>query len=247
MIGLVYSLFNFTPFKQEFIGFDNFIDLFTGIKSYNFWRAVRNTLTLSIVNLLIATVVSVIVALLLNELIFKKFKSFTQTILYLPHFMSWIVAASIFTIIFSPNQGFINNFRLLLGMEPIYFLAEEWWWTPLYHFITRWKETGWGTIIYLAALSGINPELYEAARIDGANRLQQTFYITLPGISTTIFIVFILNLGRIMNIFTRCLLCRMIMYGKYLMSSRLLHIVLEYETLNTAWGQQLVFSVLLSV
>lgn len=201
MIGLLNGLYEFTPFKRIFIGLDNFIDLFTGVKANYFWRAVRNTLSLSIVNLVIATILSVTVALLLNELKHRKFKSFTQTLLYLPHFMSWIVAASIFTIILSPSNGMVNNIRGLFGLKPIYFLAQESWWVPIYHFVTRWKETGWGTIIYLAALSGVNQELYEASEIDGAGRWKQTLHITIPVISTTILTVFILNLGRVLTIF----------------------------------------------
>lgn len=201
MVGLINALYKFTPFKRTYIGVENFMDLFTGLRSTNFWRAFRNTLTISLTNLVLATILSVIVALLLNELVSQRFKKVTQTILYLPHFLSWVVAASIFMIILSPNDGFVNNVRGLFGFKPIYFLAEEKWWQPVYYVLNRWKETGWGTIIYLAAISGINPELYEASTIDGANRWQQARHITLPAISTTIMIVFILNLGRIMNIF----------------------------------------------
>ncbi len=201
MLGLVNALYKFTPFKKEFIGLENFIDLFTGLRSTSFWRAFTNTLTISITNLVLATVISVVVALLLNELASKHFKKFTQTILYLPHFLSWIVAASVFTIVLSPSNGLINNIRELVGFKSIYFLAEEKWWQPVFYVLNRWKETGWGTIIYLAAISGINPELYEAATIDGANKWQQVRHITIPVLSTTIMIVFILNLGKIMEIF----------------------------------------------
>nr|MDA3812186.1 ABC transporter permease subunit [Spirochaetaceae bacterium] len=156
---------------------------------------------LSISNLIIGTVLSVVIALLLNELIQLKFKKFTQTIIFLPHFLSWVVVASLFSIMLSPTQGFINNILGAFGHDPIYFLAEKKWWTPVFLLIQRWKETGWGTIIYLAALSGVNPALYEAAMIDGANRWQQTLKITLPSLSTTIMVVFVLNLGKVMNIF----------------------------------------------
>jgi putative aldouronate transport system permease protein len=201
MVGLINALYKFTPFKRTYIGVENFLDLFTGLRATNFWRAFRNTLTISLTNLVLATILSVIVALLLNELVSQRFKKVTQTILYLPHFLSWVVAASIFMIILSPNDGLVNNARGVFGFNPIYFLAEEKWWQPVYYVLNRWKETGWGTIIYLAAISGINPELYEASTIDGANRWQQARHITVPAISTTIMIVFILNLGRIMNIF----------------------------------------------
>lgn len=201
MAGVRFAFFKFTPFRREFIGLANFAELFTGIRSVNFWRAFRNTFSLSLLNLFLGTFISVVVALLLNELVMKKLKSAVQTVLYLPHFMSWVVTASIFMIIMSPSQGFLNNILGLFGIDPIYFLAKEEWWTPVYLFIVRWKETGWGTIIYLAALAGINPELYEAATIDGANRWQKVISITIPTLMPTILTVFILNLGKVMNIF----------------------------------------------
>lgn len=201
MVGVSIAFFKFTPFKQKFIGFNNFLDLFAGIKAANFWRAFGNTLFLSLSNLILATIISVVFALLLNELVSRKLRSGVQSILYLPHFMSWVVVASIFTIILSPQNGFINNVTALFGAKPIYFLAEEKWWTPVYLFICRWRDTGWGTIIYLAALSGISPELYEAAEVDGAGKWRQAISITLPALSVTIITVFILNLGKVLNLF----------------------------------------------
>lgn len=201
MVGVIFAFFDFTPFKMNFIGLENFQDLFFGIKAPNFWRSFRNTLFLSVSNLVLATFITVTVALLLNDLVSKKFRSAVQTILYLPHFMSWVVVASIFAIVLSPQNGFVNNIRAVFGLETIYYLAEEKWWTPVYLFICRWKDTGWGTIIYLAALSGINPELYEAAEVDGAGKWKQAIHITLPAITVTILTVFILNLGRVLNIF----------------------------------------------
>jgi putative aldouronate transport system permease protein len=204
MAGVFLSL---TKFKAtsvdgpEFIGFDNFENLFTGVQSDLFWKSFGNTLFLSLTNLVLATIVSVVVALLLNELLSRKGRSFVQTILYLPHFMSWVVVASIFTIVLSPSGGLINNIITAMGGKSIYFLADQDWWTPIYLFISRWKETGWGTIIYLAALTSISPELYEAATVDGAGRFRQTLSITIPALTTTILIVFILNLGKVLNIF----------------------------------------------
>lgn len=201
-------LLAFTKFKStsingpQWIGFDNFESLFVGLKSDFFWRAFGNTIFLSLSNLIISTILTVFVALLLNELVSRRGRSLVQTIIYLPHFMSWVVAASIFTIILSPQDGLVNNVLKHFGAsESIYFLADEGWWTPIYLLFTRWKETGWGTIIYLAAFTTINPELYEAAEVDGAGKLRQVFMITLPAITTTILIVFILNLGKVLNIF----------------------------------------------
>lgn len=201
MVGVALSFFKFTPFKFKFVGLANFADLFFGIKANNFWRAFRNTMFLSISNLCIATVITVVVALLLNELLSNKIRGAIQSLLYLPHFLSWVVVASLFTLILSPQSGIINQALMKMGMQPIYFLAEEKWWTPIFLFINQWKGTGWGTIIYLAALSGINPELYEAAEVDGAGKLRQCFAITLPALTQTILTVFILNLGKVMNIF----------------------------------------------
>lgn len=198
----------FTKFKAtsidgpEFIGFDNFENLFVGVKSDLFWASFGNTIFLSLTNLILATLLTVIISLLLNELVSRKGRSFVQTILYLPHFMSWVVVASIFTILLSPQNGMVNNVLAFFGQkESIYFLADEEWWTQIYLFINRWKETGWGTIIYLAALTTINPELYEAAEVDGAGKIRQVFVITLPALMTTILIVFILNLGKVLNLF----------------------------------------------
>ncbi len=201
MVGIRFAFYEYTPFKKEFVGLDNFKELFFGVMSKNFWRAFNNTLFLSIVNLILATIISVVLALLLNDLKSRKIRGGIQTILYLPHFMSWVVVSSIFLIILSPQGGFINNILGFFGTEPIYFMANKKWWVPVYLFICRWKDTGWGTIIYLAALTGLNPELYEAAEIDGAGKFKQALYVTLPGLMTTIITVFVLNLGKVLNIF----------------------------------------------
>lgn len=201
MVGIRYAFCEFTPFKPAtFTGFDNFQRLFGEPR---FWAAFNNTLILSMVNLFLSMVFSVGIALLINEIASQALKKVVQTVIYLPHFLSWVVVAAIFTIILSVNGGFVNDMLVQLGIikEPIYFLAEEKWWRPVWYFINRWKETGWGTIIFLAALAGISPELYEAAQIDGANRLKQTWYITIPSLMNTILVVFILNLAKVMNVF----------------------------------------------
>lgn len=198
MIGIRYAFYNFTPWAKTFCGFDNFKELFTDSQ---FWGAFKNTLFLSLINLFLGTFLSVAFALLMNELINKKFKSVVQTILYMPYFISWVVVASIFTLVLSPQFGVVNTIIGYLGIKPIYFLAIDRWWTGFYIFISRWRDTGWGTVIYLAALSGINTDLYEAASIDGANRWSQTWHVTLPGIANTILVVVVLNLAKIMNLF----------------------------------------------
>lgn len=183
---------------KEFIGFENYRYLFA---SSRFFIAFRNTLVISGVNLLFAMLLNIGVALLLNEIGSRAFKRFMQTMIYLPHFLSWVVVASIFTMLLAPQTGIINAFLEQLGVKPIYFLVSEAWWRKIFIFIYRWKETGWGTIIYLAALAGIDPQLYEAATIDGAGRIRQAWHITLPGLETTILIVFIISLSRILNVF----------------------------------------------
>ena len=199
MVGIGVSFFDYTPYgKPEFIGLENFISLFT---SRLFWRAFRNTLVISCTNLVLSMFFSVGIALLLDEINSVWFKKLSQTINYIPHFMSWVVVASIFSIILSPRDGFVNAAIKLFGGKPIYFLASEAWWRPVFYFIERWKETGWGTIIFVAAISGINQEQYEAAIVDGVNHFQRVWYITLPAISNTILIVFILNLAKVLNLF----------------------------------------------
>lgn len=199
MLGIAISFFDWGIFgPTEFVGLQNFIDIFSGGM---FWKAFRNTLTLSFSNLFLGMLFSVGLALLMNEIVHLKFKKLVQTILYLPHFLSWVVVASIFYLILSPQGGIINEIIKLTGGKPIYFMVSEDWWTPIYLFVNRWKETGWGTIIFMAALAGVDPELYEASAMDGATRLKQTWHITLPAIQDVILIVFILNVAKVLNIF----------------------------------------------
>ncbi len=201
LLGIRFAFYNYTPFKgPDFVGLENFAKL---LENAQFWTAFKNTWILSLGNLLFQTCAAVILSLLLNEIKNLQAKKFMQTLIYIPHFLSWVVVASIFAIILSPQNGFFNEILVRLGVidSPVYFLAESKAWRAVFFIINIWKETGWGTVIYLATLSGINPELYEAARMDGANRLQQMMYVTMPALSNTIVIVLILNLAKIMNIF----------------------------------------------
>lgn len=169
-----------------------------------FRTAFVNTLVLSIVKLCLNTILAVIISILLNELMYLRYKKIVQTIVYLPHFMSWVVTASVFALILSPTtSGLVNEGLKQLGViqESIYFLGDKKWWRPVYFIINMWKDTGWGTIIFMASLAGINPELYEAASIDGAGRLNKMRYITIPALSNTIITVLILNLAKVMNLF----------------------------------------------
>ena len=202
--GLRYSFYEYKGFKEPvFVGLENFEKMFA---LSNFWSAFSNTIELSIVKLLLNTFMAVILSLMLNEVINLRFKKAAQTIVYLPHFMSWVVTASVFAMILSPTQeGLINAFLVNMGIleqgKEIYFLGSKDWWRPAYYVINVWKDTGWGTIIYMATLSAISPELYEAAAIDGANKFQKIRYITIPSLMNTIIIVLILNLAKIMNLF----------------------------------------------
>jgi putative aldouronate transport system permease protein len=205
LLGIRYSFYNYKPVgTPTWVGLENFRNMF---KTAAFWTAFKNTLQLSIWKLIITTFSSVVVSIFLNEMGNLFAKKTLQTIIYLPHFMSWAVVASIFSLILSPSStGLVNGLLRDWGIlgeadKNIYFLASKTWWRPIFYIINIWKETGWGTIIFLATLSGINPELYEAADIDGATRMQKIRYVTLPALANTIITVLILNLAKVMNMF----------------------------------------------
>ena len=205
MFGVRYAFYDYKPVgTPTYVGFKHFQKMFA---TKDFWRAFTNTLELSIVRLIITNLSAVIVSLFLNEMKNLFAKKTLQTIIYLPHFMSWAVVASIFSLFLSPSStGMINGLLRDIGIlgpddKNIYFLASKAWWRPIFYFINIWKETGWGTIIFLATLSGINPELYEAADIDGASRMQKIRFVTLPALTNTIITVLILNLAKVLNMF----------------------------------------------
>lgn len=205
MLGIRYSFYQYyTVMEPTFVGLKNFENMFA---TSQFWDAFRNTLVLSIVKLLLTTVSSVVVSIFLNEMGNLLVKKTLQTIIYLPHFMSWAVVAGIFTLFLSPSNtgvvnGLLRDWGILSASQPnISFLEEQSMWRGIYYFVNVWKDTGWGTIIFLATLSGINPELYEAADIDGATRLQKIWYVTVPALMNTFLTVLILNLAKVMNLF----------------------------------------------
>jgi len=182
----------------KFIGIQNFVEMF---QTQSFYRVFGNTLLLSGLNIVLSMFVILTLSLLLNEIKYRTLKKTVQTLIYLPHFLSWVVVASVFHLLLSPQTGLVNFIIKSFGGEPIYFLAKEVWWRPIYLFILLWRETGWGTVIFLAALSGVDPQLYEAAEIDGANRFRQMQVITLPHLMPTIAAVLIMNISRILNLF----------------------------------------------
>ena len=164
-----------------------------------FKRSLRNTITLNLLDLLFGFPAPIIFALILNELVFTRYKKFVQTVAYMPHFLSWVIIYSLSLRIFATDSGLLNMLISKLGGTNIPFLGEEKWWVATYIFLGIWQNFGWGSIVYLAAIAGINPELYEAASVDGAGRFKKMWHITLPGIRSTIVVLLIMNLGNILG------------------------------------------------
>ncbi|MCF2940051.1 ABC transporter permease subunit [Paenibacillus alkaliterrae] len=201
MLGVVVAFKDYNIFKgvldSPWIGFEAFREIF---QMDAFHNAIRNTFLLNILDLIIGFPIPIILALLLNELRVKWFKRGAQTILYLPHFISWVIVGGMATQLLATNSGGVNNFLNAIGLEAIPFLSEPLHWVITYLGLGIWREAGWGTILYLAALTGINKELYEAAEVDGASRLRRMWHITLPGIKPTIVILLIINIGHMVTI-----------------------------------------------
>ena len=164
-----------------------------------FLRALKNTVVLNLLDLIFGFPAPIIFALILNELVFTKFKKVVQTVAYMPHFLSWVIIYSLALRIFATDDGLLNLLINKLGGSSIPFLGEEKWWVATYVFLGVWQNFGWGSIVYLAAIAGINTELYEAASVDGAGRFSKMWHITLPGIKPTIVVLLIMNLGNILG------------------------------------------------
>lgn len=177
-------------------GFEYFIKAFS---NRDFLYALRNTILLNFLDLIIGFPAPIILALLLNELTFKRFKRVTQTVVYLPHFLSWIIISGLALQLFAPTDGLVNLVLNRMGFDSVQFLNDPAHWVATYIFLGIWQSVGWNTIIYLASITGINPELYEAASVDGANRFKKMWHITIPGIRSTIVVLLILSLGRILG------------------------------------------------
>ncbi len=184
----------------EWYGIRNFTDLFDPLSQPTFVSSIRNTIAMSIINLVFGTVSAIILALLLNEVRNKAFKRTVQTVTYLPHFLSMVIVVGIAKIIFEPD-GVITNLLHGMGLAPreVDWLGkkEYFWW--IVGVVNVWKEVGWGTIIYISAMTGIDPSLYEAAAIDGAGRFQRILHVTLPGIKSTFIILLIMNIGHLLD------------------------------------------------
>ncbi|MDE1549095.1 ABC transporter permease [Jeotgalibaca caeni] len=202
LVGWVIAFQDYLPqngfFGSEWVGMKHFIDLFN---EPLFYRALKNTLGMGSLGLIFGTLSSISFALILNEIRFTRFKKLTQTISYLPHFVSWVVVANIVIQSLAPS-GIINTILVNLNIleQPINFMAQPNYFWGIVTISDVWKETGWGAIIYLAAMTSIDQEMYEAARVDGANRWQQMWNITLPSIRPIIIVLLIMSIGNLINI-----------------------------------------------
>ncbi|WP_328589307.1 ABC transporter permease [Litchfieldia alkalitelluris] len=201
MWGIIISFQDYSPYlgvlKSEWVGFAHFQRFFT---NPDFIILFRNTMMISLLNLVFFFPIPIILAILLNEVRSQVFKRSIQSIVYLPHFLSWVIIAGISFLLLSESGGIVNMMMEKLGFSRFDFLTNEstFWYLLVGQNI--WKETGWGTIIFLAAVAGVNPALYEAAKMDGASRVRQIWHITLPGIRNVIIVLFILRLGNIMDV-----------------------------------------------
>ncbi|RED76791.1 MULTISPECIES: ABC transporter permease [Cohnella] len=200
MYGVQIAFKDFSPSlgiaDSPWVGFRHFSDFFHG---FYFWRIVRNTLLLSLYSIAFSFPASIVLALLLNELRNRLFKRTVQSITYLPHFISLVVVVGMM-VDFLSADGLVNQIIAAFGLEPFLFLQEPKWFRFLYVSSGIWQEVGWGSIIYLAAISGIDPTLYEAAKVDGAGRFKRVLHITIPGILPTVAILFILRMGSVMAV-----------------------------------------------
>ena len=201
MGGLVIAFQDFKILKgigaSKFVGFDNFVYLFS---LPSFLQAIRNTLIMAVQRLVFSFPLPILFALLLNEVQSPRLKKTAQTISYLPHFISWSVAGGLVYMLLSPNTGVVNNVIKMLGGTPKNFLGQSQYFYNIVLFSGMWKNLGWVSIVYLAAITGIDDQLYEAAYIDGAGRLKRIWHVTLPGIRTCIAVMLILEVGNFLSI-----------------------------------------------
>ncbi len=200
MGGLAMAFQNYKPalgfFKSKWVGWENFKMLFS---FPDFSKIIYNTIFIAIAKLILGLIIPIIFAFLINEVKNRYFVKTVQTLAYLPNFLSWVILGGIFANILSPSTGIVNKFLELIGLEPQYFLGNNalFPWTLIITDV--WKNFGYGSIVYLAALTGIDSSLYEAAAIDGAGKFRQTLAVTLPGIAPIVFVMAILSLGNILN------------------------------------------------
>lgn len=200
MYGVLMAFQDFNPVAgikgSEFIGLENFRILF---QSDNFTRVFRNSLWLSILRLVWGFPVPILLAVILSEIRAKRFAKISQTVMYMPHFISWVVLSGILINLLSTSNGAVNQVIEFFGGEPIQFLQRKEYFRSVIVISDIWKEAGWGAIVYIAAISGIDREMFEAAKVDGAKMMQKIWYITLPSIAPTITVLFILRLGSVLK------------------------------------------------
>lgn len=201
MAGIFIAFQKFIPAKgifgdQKWVGFDNFIYMATMPSA---WLVLRNTVVIAIMKIISGLAVPIVFALLINEVRRNALKRTIQTLIYLPHFLSWIILSGVLIDILSPSSGIVNGIIKSFGVEPVFFLGDNKWFQPMIILTNIWKTFGFGTVIYLAAITGIDPQLYEAAIVDGANRMRQTWHITLPGMRMIIVLMMVLSLGSILD------------------------------------------------
>ncbi|GBF72451.1 protein lplB [Paenibacillus sp. 598K] len=210
---LYYFLFSYVPIHGLLIAFKDYnvfdgvwgsswvgLDVFRDIMSDDyFWQTAGNTVMISMYKIVFGFPLPIILALMLNEMLHLRTKRVIQTIIYLPHFISWVIIGGLVIAFLSPSTGVINHLIALFGGEPIYFMLEQSYFRSIVVLSDIWKNVGWGTIIYIAAIASVNPELYEAAVMDGAGKGRQAWHITLPGIRSIVVMMFILAISGILN------------------------------------------------
>lgn len=200
MIGVIMGFQDYNIaqgiFGSKWVGLKHFKTFFSGA---DFWPVMRNTIKISLLQLICGFPAPIILAIMLNEIRGGVYKKITQTISYLPHFLSWVTIAAMMTTLFSPSTGLVNKILSYMGIEPIYFLAEKNMFVPILIISSIWKEIGWGSVIYLASLAGLDQEVGEAAIIDGCTRFQKIIYINVPYLLSTVAIMLILRMGGILN------------------------------------------------
>lgn len=203
MIGIIIAFKDFSPFaglhgiiNGPWVGFKHFVTFFD---SYYFWSILSNTLIISTLKLITGFPAAIVLALLINEVVNTAYKRIVQTISYLPHFLSWVIVTGLTINMLSPAGGVVNQVIEAFGGKPILFLGNPHYFRGVLVVFDLWKSVGWSTIIILATIATVNPEMYESAIVDGANKFQQIWYITLPSISTVVVILLILRIGHIMQ------------------------------------------------
>lgn len=200
MVGFVIAFQKFIPinglFGSDWIGFGNFRYV---LQMPDIWQVLGNTVFIASMKILLGLAVPILVAVLLNELKHMLIKRGVQTLIYLPHFLSWVILGGVLVDILSPSEGIINQLLNAVEMDSIFFLGSNKWFPAVLIFSDVWKEFGFSTIVFLAAITGINPSLYEAAIVDGANHTRQAWHITLPGMVPVIVLMATLSLGNVLN------------------------------------------------